>query len=183
MAKKRTTSPSRYALLGFISQEPRSGYDINTYLDQPWLDFWNESYGQIYPNLARLLKDGLVTAEVEERSGRNNGAAKKIYTITEEGEEELAKWMRASGSMTRTVRDEQRLRFLFGGQTNPAIARALIENMIDETREKQEALLAIEHEPRDTFEQLLYELAFETNTTRLEWLEHALETVCEQFGV
>lgn len=85
--------------------------------------------------------------------------------------------------MTRTVRDEQRLRFLFGGQTNPAIARALIENMIDETREKQEALLAIEHEPRDTFEQLLYKLAFETNTTRLEWFEHALETACEQFGV
>jgi DNA-binding PadR family transcriptional regulator len=181
MADKKP-SPTRYVLLGLISQEPRTGYGIKTHLDQPWLDFWNESYGQIYPHLKALLRDGCVTMEIDD-SGEGGGAAKKIYTITEEGEEELAKWMRGADRPTQIIRDEQKIRLLLGGEASPFMARALIERMIDETRAKQEAMLELELESRNTFEQLLYDYALEANNHKLEWLAHALETISEQFSV
>ncbi len=175
-------SPTRYVLLGLISQEPRTGYDIKTHLDQPWIDFWNESYGQIYPHLKALLRDGCVTMEVDD-SGEGGGAAKKIYTITGEGEEELARWMRGADRPTQIIRDEQKIRLLLGGEASPFMARALIERMIDEARAKQDAMLELELESRNTFEQLLYDYALDANNHKLEWLEQALETISEQFGV
>ena len=181
MADKKPP-PTRYVLLGLLSQEPRTGYDIKTHLDQPWIDFWNESYGQIYPHLKALLRDGCATMAID-RSGEGGGAPKKIYTITEEGEEELVRWMRGADRPTQMIRDEQKIRLLLGGETSPVMARALIERMIDEARAKQDAILEIEHESRNTFEQLLYDYALDANNHKLEWLEQALETISEQFGV
>ena len=181
MADKKP-SPTRYVLLGLLSREPRTGYDIKMHLEQPWIDFWNESYGQIYPHLRALLRDGCVTMEIDD-SGEGRGAAKKIYTITEEGEEELARWMRDADRPTQMIRDEQKIRLLLGGEASPFMARALIERMIDEARAKQEAMLELELESRNTFEQLLYDYALETNNHKLEWLEQALQTIAEKFGV
>lgn len=181
MAAKKT-SPTRYALLGLLSQEPRTGYDIKTHIDQPWIDFWNESYGQIYPHLKSLLKEGCVTVEIDDNA-TGGGASKKIYTITEQGEEELAKWLRSADKPTQIIRDEHKLRLMFGGEASPVMARALIERMMDDARDKQEAMLALEHEPRNTFEQLLYDYALDATAHKLEWLEQALETICDQFGV
>jgi DNA-binding PadR family transcriptional regulator len=80
----------RYIILGLLSIEPMSGYDIKKWVDMSFHYFWDISYGQIYPTLRDLEKAGLVTMIVNLKEGT---PAKKIYTITEEGLLLLKTWL------------------------------------------------------------------------------------------
>lgn len=64
-------SPSRtiYAILGFLTVKPMSGYDIKKAVEVSIANFWKESYGQIYPMLKRLAKEGLVEKTDTEQGG------------------------------------------------------------------------------------------------------------------
>jgi DNA-binding PadR family transcriptional regulator len=67
-----------------------SGYDIKRFLKNlSWL-IDVPSLGSLYPSLHALLEDGLVTMEVVARPDR---PPRKIYTITEMGEEALQTWL------------------------------------------------------------------------------------------
>ena len=44
----------------------RSGYDIKKAIDIATRFFWSASFGQIYPELKRLQKAGLVEVESED---------------------------------------------------------------------------------------------------------------------
>ena len=80
----------RYFILGLLAKRPMSGYDIRRLLRSlGWL-FGNPSFGTIYPALHALLEDGLVTVEVVPHPNR---PARKIYTITENGEQALQRWV------------------------------------------------------------------------------------------
>jgi len=52
--------PTAYVILGMVSREPRSGYEIKSLVDNTTRFFWAASYGQIYPELKRLSEAGLV---------------------------------------------------------------------------------------------------------------------------
>jgi hypothetical protein len=47
----------RYALLGFISTEPASGFDLAREFGESMGWFWYASHSQIYPELRRLEED------------------------------------------------------------------------------------------------------------------------------
>ena len=69
----------RHFILGLLSQQPMSGYDIKQYLEcLGWL-VGNPSFGAIYPALHALLEDGLVTLEIV---AYENKPPRKIYSIT-----------------------------------------------------------------------------------------------------
>lgn len=79
-----------FALLGLIARRPQSGYDIAAQLKAPVANFWTARLSQIYPELARLEGDGLVSVEVVPQEGR---PAKKIYRLTAAGKRALAEWV------------------------------------------------------------------------------------------
>ena len=54
-------SRTSHAILGFLTWEPMSGYAIKKAVAASIDNFWNESYGQIYPILKRLVANGLAT--------------------------------------------------------------------------------------------------------------------------
>ena len=56
---------SKYAILGMLSIEPMSGYDIKKEIEENISNFWTESYGQIYPVLKSLVAEKLVTKTVQ----------------------------------------------------------------------------------------------------------------------
>ncbi|PYI52519.1 PadR family transcriptional regulator [Paenibacillus flagellatus] len=58
------TNKSYYALLGLLAFGPHSGYDVKRRIEQQLSHFWSESYGQIYPNLKKLVEEGLATTNV-----------------------------------------------------------------------------------------------------------------------
>jgi DNA-binding PadR family transcriptional regulator len=71
----------RLYLLKLLDEEPRHGYEIIRLLQDRFLGVYAPSPGTIYPRLARLEEEGLVTHD--EIDGR------KVYRITDRGREEL----------------------------------------------------------------------------------------------
>ena len=107
MAKINRT---KYAILGMLSLEPMSGYDMKKRFDNSISHFWNENYGHIYPVLKRLEIDGLVTKRTEITEGK---PARHIYTITEKGKQDLSEWLLLPAERP-TLRIELLLKLFFG---------------------------------------------------------------------
>ncbi|MFD9942283.1 PadR family transcriptional regulator [Nonomuraea sp. NPDC059023] len=71
----------RLYLLKLLEESPRHGYEVIRLLQDRFLGVYSPSPGTIYPRLARLEEEGLVTHEVVD--------GKKVFSITDKGREEL----------------------------------------------------------------------------------------------
>src|SRR6266536_4377120 len=71
----------RLYLLKLLDEAPRHGYEVIRLLQDRFMGIYAPSTGTIYPRLARLEEEGLVTHD--EIDGR------KVYRITDRGREEL----------------------------------------------------------------------------------------------
>ncbi len=108
------TNRTRTAVLGFLTWHPMSGYDIKKRIEESIRNFWSESPGQIYPILRRLADDGLATKSTGASDG---GRDRHLYTITEQGREELRRWLEASVDLA-IPRNELLLKLFFGRQVD-----------------------------------------------------------------
>ena len=66
-------------VLGLLAHGPRSGYDIKAAVDRSTRFFWAASYGQIYPELRRLEREGLVEGEHAPRGGSSGTSAPEPF--------------------------------------------------------------------------------------------------------
>ncbi|MEP6753646.1 MAG: PadR family transcriptional regulator [Candidatus Dormiibacterota bacterium] len=78
-----------YAILALVASKPQSGYDLARQMKQPLGEFWQAKHGQIYPELARLEKAGLV--EFNELAQKSR-PPRKVHAITPAGKAELVSW-------------------------------------------------------------------------------------------
>ncbi|MFC4117270.1 PadR family transcriptional regulator [Nonomuraea zeae] len=99
----------KYALLGFLSTEPTSGYDLAREFGESLGWFWHASHTQIYPELRRLESQGLVTSTMTDD---NPGKPKRTYQLTEQGAAELREWL-AQPVEYPPVRDAERVKLMF----------------------------------------------------------------------
>ena len=104
-------SKSRYAVLGVLSIEPMSGYQIKEVIGRTIGHFWTEGYGQIYPSLKQLDEAGLVNSRVEQTAGKPD---RHVYTLTDAGWEELRHWLGQPVESHRPGRSELLLKLFFG---------------------------------------------------------------------
>src|SRR5829696_8553874 len=77
--------------LVFVSEENSYGYEILERLEEEF-GFEQISAGSLYRTLRRTEMDGLCKSEWETSEG---GPARRMYSITESGEEYLAAWAQA----------------------------------------------------------------------------------------
>jgi len=129
-------------LLGLLTIEPMSGYDLGLTIRESVGFFWNESYGQIYPNLKKLEAGGLVTSAAERQNGRPD---RRIYSITKQGRERLRKWL-AVPPQPEVPRNELLLKLFFGEQAPPEILIGYVERMAEERRGLLERFERVERE-------------------------------------
>jgi DNA-binding PadR family transcriptional regulator len=71
----------RLYLLKLLDEAPRHGYEVIRLLQDRFMGVYAPSPGTIYPRLARLEEEGLVTHEEVD--------GKKVYSITDKGREEI----------------------------------------------------------------------------------------------
>jgi DNA-binding PadR family transcriptional regulator len=101
----------RLYLLKLLEESPRHGYEVIRLLEDRFMGLYAPSPGTIYPRLARLEAEGLVTQSQE--------GGRKVYRITDAGRQELASRREEldeleaeiSGSvhgLAREIRDEVR---------------------------------------------------------------------------
>lgn len=107
---------SKYAIMGLLAISPMSGYDIKKKIEISTSNFWNESYGQIYPILRKLVAQGLATKSVEEKYGRPD---RHVYKLTDEGQQELQNWL-IERAKVQTERIEILLKLFCGQQVSVA---------------------------------------------------------------
>ena len=120
MAQKQNRS--RYAILGMLSYQPMSGYDIQKFFAEI-AGFWQESYGQIYPNLRQLRQEGLVSKEVEER---DKGPNRHLYSLTPAGQQELREWLEELAEPL-PVRNELLLKLIFSSQVEIEVTQRQLQ--------------------------------------------------------
>ncbi len=138
----RRSSSSREVLLGLLTVEPMSGYDLGQSIRASIGFFWNESYGQIYPNLKKLAAAGLVTAKAEKRKGKPN---RQIYSITPRGRAHLEKWL-AVEPQPEVPRNELLLKLFFGVQAGPGTVIGYVERMAQSNKAYLEKFRQAERE-------------------------------------
>jgi PadR family transcriptional regulator AphA len=126
----RRCSSSMEVLLGLLTIESMSGYDLGQTIRESIGHFWNESYGQIYPNLKMLAAEGSVTAKIEKKKGKPD---RHIYSITQKGRERLANWL-AVPPQPEVPRNEMLLKLFFGTQVSPDIPIGYLKRMIESER-------------------------------------------------
>jgi PadR family transcriptional regulator, regulatory protein AphA len=80
----------KYVILGFLSEKSLTGYDLKKMITDSPVSYWSGNNNQIYTTLVTLHKENLVTREIHQQELL---PAKKIYTITKLGLEELNKWI------------------------------------------------------------------------------------------
>jgi PadR family transcriptional regulator, regulatory protein AphA len=83
----------RTLCLSILHDGEASGYDIRRMCtEEEFAYFVEASYGSIYPALARLEQEKLVTSRTEQQGGK---PARKVYSITEEGRAALIEELNA----------------------------------------------------------------------------------------
>lgn len=132
-------SSTAYVILGMVSREPRSGYEIKAAVDNTTRFFWAASYGQIYPELKRLSEAGLVEGIDASRGDRK----RTVYAITADGEAELKDWLRRPPE-TAEMREEGLLKLFFSGVLKPAEAVETLRAMRRRRLELAERLRSFE---------------------------------------
>ncbi|MCB5273908.1 hypothetical protein BJG92_01434 [Arthrobacter sp. SO5] len=107
------------AVLGALSIMPMSGYALREEIKNTLGHFWSESFGQIYPALAELQREGLVRRQ-DDVSGRSSP-----YDITAAGTARLLELL-SEPPQHNKPRNGVLLRLFFGRQLGPAACRRLI---------------------------------------------------------
>jgi len=102
-------TPTARVILGMLKLGAPTGYEIKKAIDGSTRFFWSASFGQIYPELKRLQREGLVRSRQEPR-----GKVKRtVYELTPKGEEALREWLTDRESVIFEIRDESLLRLFF----------------------------------------------------------------------
>ncbi len=132
-------STTKYAVLGLLTMGPRSGYDLKKLIEGSVAHFWSESYGQLYPILARLAAAGLVRRRTERQRARPD---RHVYALTPAGRRELEGWL-AAPVRTEGFRSELLLKLFLGRAAGLETTRGHVERYRQRQRELAQTYDAI----------------------------------------
>ncbi|MFG1989737.1 PadR family transcriptional regulator [Actinoplanes sp. NPDC048988] len=169
----------RHAVLAALSRGEASGYELAKRFDVAVADFWSATPQQLYRDLERLERDGLVEARVVEQSRR---PTKRVFTLTEAGRRALREFVREP-ARPAAIRDEFLVKLQAAG---PGDAGALIvasEARLARSREKlarYERLLAENGDEPGPYLTLMAGIMYEQQNIR--WTELVLQRLRDEEG-
>lgn len=111
----------RHAVLGLLSIEPSTGYELTRRFDSTLANAWHASHSQIYPLLARMEREGLI--EVASEGARRS----RTWAVTDAGRAELRHWL-VETEPDRAQRNESGVRLFLQELLDPADRRAVLEH-------------------------------------------------------
>jgi DNA-binding PadR family transcriptional regulator len=173
-------SATAYVILGMVSQEPRSGYEIKGLVDETTRFFWAASYGQIYPELKRLAAAGLIEGVDAPRGERK----RTVYAITPEGEAALADWLRQPPA-TFEMREEGLLKLFFAGVLPREEGAEILRWMRDHRVGVAERLRQMEPQAskkEDPFSLMVLRAGIEFNQWFADWCERTESQLLDPTG-
>jgi len=158
-----------YVILGMLHWRPRSGYEIKSAVDSSTRFFWAASYSQIYPELKRLEKLGLVEGEAAPQGGRQ----RRVFKVTAAGRRELRKWLERPAE-TFELRSEGLLKLFFSESASPERGIELLREQAARHAANVEQLREIESElDKGGYPYLVLRNGIEFNEWASDWYERA----------
>ena len=125
-------------ILGMLAARPRSGYEIKQLVDRSARFFWSASYGQIYPELKKLEKAGLISGDDSSTGAR----PRTTFRLTAEGKRAAREWIGKPPEILET-RDEGLLKLFFAGAIEPRRAAEIARERAAASRAKAAQLRTI----------------------------------------
>lgn len=125
-----------YAILGLLSCQPLSGYDIKKMFQGSPAFFWSGNNNQIYTSLVEMHRAGWVERETHEPE---SGPARKVYTITAAGQEALKKWVYTTPQPPQ-LRHPFLVQLAWGDLLAPHELQALLDNYASELQHQVDML-------------------------------------------
>lgn len=102
----------KHGILGLINYTAMTGYELKEVFEDSLNYFWTAQTSQIYRELQALEKNGWAKSTLVEQSGKPD---KKIFHITENGKEELLRWL-AQDDVGFTMRTPLLMKVFFLGE-------------------------------------------------------------------
>ena len=140
---------AQFAVLGLLSHEPMTGYDIRKRITHGMSYFWDMGYGQIYPALKALEREGLVEREVQQGP---TGPSRKVYSVTEEGLKALRGWL-SKPIRKESMRYEILLKLTFGSHVPVDVSLKRIKEFRERNLGNLKMMEAYEEELRQVLGQ------------------------------
>ncbi len=131
----------KYAILGLVNREPMTGYDIKkAFEDRALTSFWHAEHSQIYPELKKLVEEGMLDFDTDIRGEKME---KKLYTITPAGRKEFLDWLKDDVAIERTHKDIFRLRTFYSESLTDEEFLKLLKSQCAQHMEKRDFLAEI----------------------------------------
>ena len=177
----------KHALLGILSYQPMTGYEVKQFFDSSVAHFWNAELSQIYPTLKTLEESSFVSMHVEVQQNRPN---RKIYEITNAGRDEFLRWVRGT-QPPADLRDPFLIKIFFATDVPIEDVLILLRRQMEE---QQKVLLFSEtvlrdkiregvehsHSPRHgLFWTLTLEMANAYRRAYIDWCEQSMRMLEE----
>ena len=96
----------RHALLGLLSEQPQSGWDLSRRFTETLAAVWPAGHPQIYGELRKLYAEELISVQETGPRGRT------VYSVTPAGRAEVTRWL-TDDAVDHTMRLEPILRSVF----------------------------------------------------------------------
>lgn len=132
----RRANQTETAVLGVLSVQPMTGYAVREAIRDVLGHFWSESFGQIYPMLATLERQGYATRQGSTKPGSS------VFAITRAGQGRLTELLRQP-IQDAPPRNGLMLRLYFGRHLGPAECRSLIHDARLEAEQRIAELTAV----------------------------------------
>lgn len=136
----------RYLVLGLLTIQPMTGYDLKRAFDTSVRHFWAADRSQLYRTLAAIVDAGLAEVEVVPQESYPD---RKVHTITDAGRAALRDWL-ASPLEPEDAREPFLGRLFFADQLDDeglaallASRRALAEETIAALSEEEARVAAV----------------------------------------
>jgi DNA-binding PadR family transcriptional regulator len=144
--KNCTAMALAHTILVILASEPRSGYDVSKVFDESIGCFWKASQQQVYRELAKMEQQGWVYFETIPQVGKPD---KKIYHLTEQGQQELMQWFTIPTEPT-PIREDLLVKVLAG----PYIPRQQLLKEIHYRRQRHLDQLTVYQEKEALYQSL-----------------------------
>jgi PadR family transcriptional regulator AphA len=174
-------STSSLATLGLVAIRATSGYELVAYADRSIAYFWSIPRSQLYRELARLERLGLIAGtHVPQRSAPD----KRVFEITEEGRGVLEAWLESPALPTAPSRNGLLLKVFMARHARPEAIEAVLRDHRESVELKLTDLRAIVEQladrPSARFGRLTARWGVLQAEASLAWLDEAEALVASE---
>ncbi len=167
--------------MGLLADGPRHGYELKTLYEDQLAPTVKLNFGQVYPALERLERDGWVEHDVVSQQERPD---KKVFALTKAGKQQLRVWIETPSAPSIDARNETFVKLMLARRLGRAVAMEALKTekraCFNRLHELTQARARAKEEDKPVQAILLLDLAVLRLEAFMKWLEKYDEAVRQE---